>query len=253
MELEGKYIYGIIETTQDHRFGPIGLQGEEVLTIGMDDLAMVVSHYSSDEDGQVTSSRKNLITHQKVLERLMEEHTVLPMKFGTIAEGVGEINNLLMRHEKGFKMNLQKLDNKVELGVKAFWKDMPSIYNAVLEGNAEIQNKKIEIAGKETTNDLIEIGQMVEKALLDKKEEEAGKILELLKPLAMEFVEGKLVGEQMFLNASFLVSKGQEIAFDNQMAELGEQLGEDIKIKYVGPLAPYNFVDLGITQESWEA
>ena len=253
MAIEGKYIYGIIETAQDHRFGEIGLLGEEVFTMGIDRLAMVISHYSTDEEGQVKSSRKNLLAHQRVLERVMEEHVILPMKFGTIAQSMGEIHNILIRHEQNILRNLRNLDNKVELGVKAFWKDMPSIYNEVLERNEAIQSKKIEIAGKENTNDLIEIGQMVEQALLDKKEEEAEQILEELKPLAMDSTQGKLMGEAMFLNASFLVSKGQEVVFDNQMEELGEKLGDRVKLKYVGPLAPYNFVDLDISQESWEA
>ena len=40
MEKEGKYIYCIIGTKQDRNFGPIaiGESGDEVLTIGYDDL-----------------------------------------------------------------------------------------------------------------------------------------------------------------------------------------------------------------------
>ena len=47
MEKEGKYIYCIIGTKQERNFGPlgIGVRGDEVLTIGYDDLSMVVSSY----------------------------------------------------------------------------------------------------------------------------------------------------------------------------------------------------------------
>ena len=47
MEKEGKYIYCIIESKQERNFGPIGIgeRGDEVLTIGYDDLSMVVSNH----------------------------------------------------------------------------------------------------------------------------------------------------------------------------------------------------------------
>jgi len=252
MSISGKYVYCIIKASQDFRFGPIGLQGEEVLTIGIDDMAMVVSHYESDEVGQIRSSRKNLLTHQKVLEKIMEEHTVLPVKFGTMAAHEGEIHNLLLRHYKGFEHNLQKFDNKVELGLKVFWKDMKGIYDEVLQENEPIQKLKIQLSNQENTNGLIEIGQMVEAAVAEKKENEGQFFLDELTPIAIEHTTANLLGDQMCLNASFLVSKGREKEFDNTVEELAEKMEERYTFKYVGPLAPYNFVELGIYPEEWE-
>src|SRR2546423_631646 len=53
----------------------------------------------------------------------------------------------------------------------------------------------------------------------------------------------------MLLNAAFLVDKSQEQAFDATVQALGEgQAGRQI-FQYVGPLPPYNFVDLELRWE----
>lgn len=253
MSVSGKYIYCVIKTSQDQRFGAIGLQDEEVLTIGIDDLAMVVSHYEATDEMRVRSSRKNLLAHQRVLEAVMEQYTVLPMKFGTMAANEGEIHSLLLRHGKGFRHNIEYLDNKVELGVKASWENMKAIYDEIIEENTSIRDLKLQIAGQEQTASLIQIGQMVEQALTDKKAWEASEIMEHLKRVAVEWREGKPIGDEMFMNVSFLVSKGREKEFDNTLEEIAQKLDGRVKFKYVGPLAPYNFVELGIYPEEWEA
>jgi len=71
MEKEGKYIYCIIETKQERNFGPVGIGGRgcEVLAIGYDDLSMVVSNHPLTN---ITASKENMLTHQKVIEQVMK-------------------------------------------------------------------------------------------------------------------------------------------------------------------------------------
>ena len=57
------------------------------------------------------------------------------------------------------------------------------------------------------------------------------------------------LSDMMLLNAAFLVDKSQEQAFDVQVHALGAaQAGRQI-FQYVGPLPPYNFVDLRVRWE----
>jgi len=46
------------------------------------------------------------------------------------------------------------------------------------------------------------------------------------------------------VNAAFLVDREQERAFDRKMQELEEVYGARKKLKYIGPVAPYNFVEV---------
>jgi hypothetical protein len=113
MEKEGKYIYCIIETKQERNFGPIGIgqRGDEVLTIGYDDLSMVVSNYPLTK---ITAGKENMLAHQKAIEQVMKEFgSVLPVRFGTIASSADEVRNLLDRSYREFKTALKDMDHKI--------------------------------------------------------------------------------------------------------------------------------------------
>jgi len=128
MEKEGKYIYCIIATSQERNFGPIGIgeRGDDVLTIGYNDLSMVMSNHPIVK---FVVNRENMLAHEKVIEEVMKEFDgVLPVRFGTIASSADEIRNLLDRRYREFKTLLRDMDHKVELGVKGIWKDMDVIF-----------------------------------------------------------------------------------------------------------------------------
>jgi len=110
MEKEGKYIYCIVATSQERNFGPIGIggRGDEVLTIGYDDLSMIVSSHPMTK---FTVNRENMLAHEKVIEEVMKEFDgVLPVRFGTIASSADEIRNLLDRRCREFKTALRDME-----------------------------------------------------------------------------------------------------------------------------------------------
>ena len=255
MEKEGKYIYCIIATSQERNFGPIGIVGrcDEVLTIGYDALSMVAS---SHPQSKFVVSRENMIAHKMVIEEVMKEFDgVLPVRFGTIASNVDEIRNLLDRRYREFKNLLRDMDHKIELGVKGIWKEMEIIFKEVVEENKEIKKTKEKIQneiGKKNIQSKMEVGKMVEHALAKKKEKEAEKIVDILRSTAVDYKLNKTIGDEMFINAAFLVDKGREKEFDNIMNDLGEKYNGRIRFMYAGPLPVFNFVNIVIYQEEWE-
>ena len=256
MEKEGKYIYCIIETKQERNFGPLGIgqRNDEVLTIGYDDLSMVVSNYPA---AKLATSRENMLTHQMVIEGVMNEFdSVLPVRFGTIASSADEIRNLLDRRYREFKSALTDMDHKVELGVKGIWKNMDVIFDEIVAQNREIKSLKQRIASGDTSGNntqvKIEVGKMVEQALQKRKEQDAEKIVDALKRTAFDHKLNKAIGDEMFINAAFLVSKGREKEFDNIMDDLGDQYRDRMRFMYAGPLPLFNFVNIVIYPEEWE-
>jgi hypothetical protein len=254
MEKEGKYIYCIIETKQERNFGPIGIggRGGEVLTIGYDDLSMVVSNHPLTN---ITASKENMLTHQKVIEQVMKEFdSVLPVRFGTIASSADEVRNLLDRRYREFKSALMDMEHKIELGVKGIWKDMDTIFSEIVKENEAIKNLK-EALTERNSNDLqakMGLGRMVKKALDEKKEKQAGEITGKLRRTSYEHRLNGTIGDEMFMNAAFLVDKGREKEFDNIMDDLSDEYKNRIKFMYAGPLPVFNFVNIVIYPEEWE-
>jgi hypothetical protein len=255
MDREGHYIYGIIGSAQDRNFGPIGIgsRGDEVLTIGYNDLSMVVSNHPL---AKFTISRENLIAHERVIEEVMKEFDcVLPVRFGTIASSADEIRNLLDRRYREFKNLLKAMDHKIELGVKGMWKDMKAIYKEIALSNKEIKRTQEEIRRAKGTKNLgakIEVGRLVEDALAKKKENDQEGLAQTLRRIAFDFKLAKTAGEAMFMNASFLVDKGREKEFDNIMEELTDRYRSRVQFLYAGPLPVFNFVNVAIYPEEWE-
>ena len=124
---EGKYIYCIIETKIERNFGPIGIggNGDEVSTISYRNLSVVISNSPMTK---YVVSRENLLAHERVVEEVMKEFTVLPVRFCTIASNADEIRSLLDRRYREFKNLLRDMDHKIELGVKGLWKNMETIF-----------------------------------------------------------------------------------------------------------------------------
>ncbi|MBU2445868.1 MAG: GvpL/GvpF family gas vesicle protein [Bacteroidetes bacterium] len=285
MEKEGKYIYCIIGTKQERNFGAIGIggRGDEVLTIGYDELSMVVSSHpitkfvvNPHTNCNITQTkhtigvgvnRENMLAHESVIEEVMKEFdSVLPVRFGTIASNADEIRNLLDRRYREFKNLLRDMDHKIELGVKGIWKNMDVIFKEVVDENKTIKrtkedtqndkNKKnIHLVRKGFSNGVqakMEVGKIVEKALEKKKEKEAERIVDVLRRIAFEYKLNKAVVDELFMNAAFLVDKGREKEFDNIMDDLSEKYKERIKFIYAGPLPVFNFVNIVIYPEEWE-
>ena len=184
---QGKYIYGIIKTNQKREFGPIGIgaRGDVVYTLCYQDLAAIVS---SSPIVKYPVTRDNAIVHTQVLEKAMEEYTVLPARFCTIGEEEEVIiEKVLKSRYQEFIDLITEMEGKIELGVRMFWTDMKAIFNETVEENLPI------------------------KQLKDK------------------------------------LTKENEKEFDQKMQELEKVYGERKKLKYIGPVPPYNFVEVVVT------
>jgi hypothetical protein len=244
----GRYIYGIIAANQRREFGPIGIgeRGDVVYTLPYQDLAAIVS---SSPIVKYAVTRDNSMAHAKVLEKAMEEYTVLPVRFCTIAEEEEIIiEKILKTRYQEFIDLLREMEGKMELGVRARWTDLDAIFAEVVEENKDIKTIKEALPRERNEQrkyaDKIKVGQLVQKALEEKKKREAGELLAALRPLSLDCKENQIYGDMNLVNAAFLVAKEKEREFDRKMQELEKVYGERKKLKYIGPLAPYNFVEI---------
>ena len=246
---EGKYIYCIIKTKGDpEQFGPIGIggRGDVLHTICFDDIAAVVS---GSPIKKYSVGRENLICHEGAIEEVMKTHTVLPVRFCTIAEDENKVRKILEKEHDRFFSLLKDMEGKKELGVKAVFKE-EAIYKDILADYDEIRMEKEKMAKElrsaHAHQKLMQIGKMVEAALEEEKARWKEAIFSYLEPLALEVKINNTYGERMIMNAAFLVETTQEATFDGRVNELADQYGNKITFKYVGTLPPFNFVNIDI-------
>ena len=250
---EGHYIYCIVATNEERDFPVkgIGDRGDTVYSICYGEIGAVIS------DSPVIKypvNRKNTIAHQLVMENIMKEYTILPVRFCTIAEDKEGVSSkdrikekILKERYDEFKALLAEMENKAELGVKALWTDMDLIFEEILNKNREIRilkNKLGSMKGTEGHNERIRLGGLVKSLLEKKKEKEANRILKPLKKISADNRINDTFSDRMLLNAAFLVDEARSEEFDSCVNELQESYNGRIKLKYVGPIPVLNFVEI---------
>jgi hypothetical protein len=146
------------------------------------------------------------------------------------------------------------MQHKIELGVKGIWKNMPAIFDEIVKENETIKRLKesLEKEGGTNTQAKMGLGRMVKKALDEKKGKQAEEIIDRLRRISYEHRLNDTIGDEMFINAAFLVDKGREKEFDNIMDDLSDEYKDRIKFMYAGPLPVFNFVNIVIYPEEWE-
>jgi hypothetical protein len=247
----GMYMYCIIRCPDPLQFTTLGIgeRGDIVHTVHFMDLGVVVSDSPIIE---YESSRRNMMAHTLVLEEVMRDFTLLPVRFGTVAPSTEAIQEKVLKRRYGeFHGLLQEMEGRVELGLKAFWYE-DIIFNEIVEENPPIRRLRDSLMGRpseETYYERIRLGELVEAAMWKKRDEDAEKILTPLRPLVYENRANKVITDRMVLNAAFLVDEARQAEFDAVVKRLDEEMGKRLIFKYVGPVPPYNFVNIVVTWE----
>jgi len=243
------YVYGLISSNEKKKFSSVERANTgEIYTIPYRDIACVVSDYpkSCFDFGTREEMAKKLVVHQAVIEKVMKEYTIIPIKFGTLLANSSEAKKVLEKGYFDFKDRLKKMDKKIELDVAALWNDLNSIIKKIGEENEEIRKFKEEIAKKpqeDNFQDRVKIGSMVKDALEKKRDDLQREMHELLKNevTVIESKKHELMDDRMILSCAFLLDRDKESEFDQALNELNERYNETINFRCVGPLPLYSF------------
>ncbi len=244
----GKYVYCIIEAPDALRFGGIGIGTDpsEVYTVHYRNLAAVVSDAPLEV---LDSTRENVLAHERVNEMVMHEHTVIPMSFGTIFKTREDIVELLRSAAEAFGDVLNKMQNKLEFGLKVLW-DRDQAIREVEADDEDISRLKKEISGQKgpTYFARMQYGRLVDSALQSRSEHYVADILDQLRDVSVASRVNKPIGDKMIMNAAFLISRDQENAFDGKVKSIASRF-DRLTFKYTGPWPPYNFVNIRLKLE----
>jgi hypothetical protein len=227
MAREGKYVYCIIAGNEGRNFGPIGIGKREdiVSTIGFNDISAVIS---SSLVTKYVINPENLTAHEKVIEKVMKDYTVLPVRFCTIANSAEEVRTFLRRRYGEFK-------------------GMQKVFAEIAIQDPQVKERKRmadEQTGGHDTGEKIALGKAVKASLEEKKTHEGDQVLNQFKRVALDIRRNDLVGDDMFLNAVFLIDRAREKQFDYLVGDVAEKYKERVHFKYVGPAPPFNFVNI---------
>src|ERR1051326_6265918 len=183
---QGKYVYCIIKTETPKDFGAVGIggRGDKVYTVHYKEFGAVVSNCPLIV---FDPTRENALAHEHVNELVMKDFTVLPMSFGTVFRTENDIKEFLKGTYEALSDVLQKMEGKIEFGLKVNW-------------------DKDEISSNTSTSTYVsrmQLGRVVESALQAKADAYVSEIYEALRDAAIASRSNKPIGDKMIMNARF--------------------------------------------------
>ena len=247
---DGRYVYGIIRTTEEKSFGNIGIgnRDDEVYTVHYRDFAAVVSKCPLVI---YDPTRENALAHEHVNEVVMKSYTVLPMSFGTVFRTEADIKAFLQGTYPALVEVLDKMEGKIEFGLKVNW-DRDEVIAEIEKENDEVRRLKEEIQSSDagaTYFSKMQLGRVIEAAIQEKSEKLVKEIYETLRDAAVASRSNKPIGDKMILNAAFLVERDQSELFDQRISDIARKYEEKLSFLYTGPWPPYNFVNIRLKLE----
>jgi len=230
----GRYLYGILfssEAPSQHPGGDCGaidgIDGGVVHCISEGELAAVVSDVP---DRKIRPERRHLAAHQGVLKRLMEEGTVLPLTFGTIA-GL-----------------LKRVAGKFEMALRVSW-DAPNIFEYIVSIHPELRSVRDRLfrGGRDPShNEKIELGRLFDRILNEDRVTHARTVAGVLASCCFEIKENPPRQEAEVMNLACLVERHAQDEFEKAVFEAAKLFDNGFSFDYSGPWPPYSFVEVNI-------
>ncbi len=213
------YMYGVVDVVPADL--GTGLEAAPLRAIVAGRLAAIVGEH----DGAPEADEDGFWEHEAVVERLMEDAVVLPMRFGTTVADDSAVEELLRSRAEEFAELIDEVRGAVELSVRA---ELPAAAPPTpVRGGAD-----------DTTPDGTEY--MRERGRLlryrDRSSEVLHESLTALSRRSLLHAGGAGTG----FKGAYLVDGGSVDTFADLVDSLGVEMG--VEISCTGPWPPYSFV-----------
>jgi hypothetical protein len=224
-----------------------GMSGAGLYAVSLDEISAIVSDIKRTD---LIADRSNAIEYAGVVETLAQQFTLIPMRFGSVMKSTGTITKMLESNYKEIRQNLQKVENKVEFGLKVFC-DSEKLMTE-LRAKSETCTK---IPAKSTSGIKNSVYKdWVNKKLKEHRLEEL--LLTYIDSVIVEITEDlarlkavnkfkKMVTATNIIDAVFLLEKDKKTGLINAIKDLQNRYA-DLQLILTGPWPPYNFVDITI-------
>jgi hypothetical protein len=264
---DGLYAYGVVDKIPE-RLDIVGIdQRHKVSPVVKDDICVMVSEIDID---QFQNQVKNLIAeltksagdvpsgtgailqaHEEVIVALMQDTTVVPLKFGTILQNEKAVLKMLQDQEEQFKRLLVKFAGKEEWGFKGYV-DKQEYIKYVLQNEQKFTGFKYKIEKlsrgaaylfrrkwEEEIDEYItdQFSEVTEEIFQDIGKDSFEAILNDILP---QKVTGKT--KEMILNAAYLVERNKvDHLFQRSTSFMKKYEFMGLELEFSGPWPPYNF------------
>jgi hypothetical protein len=236
------YVYGVMPAAERASVPDAGVAGAEVRTVEHAGLAAIVSDL---QDDSLVAARE-VRAHWRVVEAVAAAASVLPVRFATVLAGdAAVVDHLLAPQAERLTALLRSVEGRVQLSVKGEY-DEPAMLREIVRATPAVRKLHERVQSLPEAAgyyDRIRLGELVAGELARRRERDQQAALAALAPHAESAKANEIRTANGAFDLAFLVARDRIDAFSAPVRELADALGERVKLRYLGPLPPYSFVD----------
>lgn len=110
-----RYVYCITNVIHTPQQNILGLGNADIYFLKYREIAAVVSNVSTVK---IPVSHEDALCHASVVETVQKEQTVIPVRFSSVLKDDEEVLEFLKKHYEIFVSDLERLQNKLEMGLR---------------------------------------------------------------------------------------------------------------------------------------
>ena len=240
----GVYVYGIVPGDVQLHSGVRGVGDPpgEVRLMHSGNLAALVSEVDITNP---LGTPEDLQAHQEILDAVVSEAPVLPFRFGgALATEEAVVEDLLEPNHDEFAAALRQLEGCAEYIVRGRYVE-EAILDEILSGNSRAARLRDRIRGADpdATRELrIQLGEIVNNAVVDKREKDTRSLLAEMKDHCAASVPRTATNEMDAAYVAFLIEDDKAGEFERVIQDLSDRWQGRVELTARGPMAPYDFV-----------
>jgi hypothetical protein len=231
------YVYGVVRSGALRKIKAEGVGGAAVEQVERDDLAALTSALPTTE---LRVKRRDLHRHLQVLEEVFETTTVLPCPVATVAATDELADGLLVERREELLSALERLDDKVQMNVKAAYVEN-ELLREIVETEPDVARlrESTKAVGDAGYYAQLQLGELVAAAVGGRRERDGDRLLRELAGTAADVaVEDR---QDTAFKASFLVPRAGLRRFEETLETIAHREQPLLQFEVIGPLPPTAF------------
>jgi hypothetical protein len=213
------YLYAISDSPT--RPDVSGLDGA---TLSLSDGDGLFAIWSEHEEPRLEADESSLWEHERVVEAVLGEGSVLPMRFGSWMPGSDAVLDLLAARREEFQLGLERVRGAVEIAVRAIVHAELSEPVHAFADDTERSGTEYMLGRLNEEKRSVAIASLIHEPLLA--------LSKASKPLSTSLSDS--------VNTAYLVARDDVVPFRAAVEKLDDTV-EDATIVCTGPWPPYSF------------
>ena len=238
----GCLVYAVVRRGERDALPSGAIDDEPLRLVAHGSVAAVVNEIALERP---PGRRADLMAYSAVVDALLADGVVVPVQFGSVLpDEQSVVEDLLAPNEGYFADLLDRLAGRSQFNLRASYEGDTALAE-IVAADAAVAELHARTRGRpedEAFADRLRLGELVAGAMDEKRDLDAMSICDAIIPLtdAHRITLGS--GLEVVFDLKVLVADDRRAEFEERLEDLAEAVHERMRLRLVGPVAPYDFV-----------